>query len=149
MFRKKERTPAQQASRAQMGIFARLAGCAYLIYVLYKLLSLPASERPNQTLTVLIAIVLIGGSAFIIAITVRDFLIDLKSGRYKQGSYESEESEGDAKNGETEDVTDTDTMSGAEDESDEAAASEVGADEQPALPENSSGEEDGKDAGDK
>ena len=99
----KERTPAQKAQRAQLGIFARLAGCAYLIYIMVKILRTPGEEANTSTVTI-IAIIMLVLSVFVIAITLREFYFGLKSGRYKAATYYEEEAEEYLRRKESEDV---------------------------------------------
>ena len=86
----KERTPAQKAQRAQLGIFARLAGCGYLIYIMVKMLRSP-SEDTSPVFMTIIAIVMLALSAFVIVITIREFFIGLKAGRYSAATYYEED----------------------------------------------------------
>jgi flagellar biosynthesis/type III secretory pathway M-ring protein FliF/YscJ len=86
----RERTPAQRAQRAQLGIFARLAGCGYLIYIMVKMLQTPSETMP-RTVVVIIAVVMLALSAFVIVITIREFIRGLQTGRYKAATYEEEE----------------------------------------------------------
>jgi hypothetical protein len=86
----RERTPAQKAQRAQLGIVARLAGCGYLIYIMVKMLQTP-SETMSRTVVIIIAAVMLTLSAFVIVITIREFILGLKTGRYKAATYEEED----------------------------------------------------------
>lgn len=90
MFRRndKERTPKQRAERAQMSIFARLAGCAYLIYIMVKLLRTPSETAPATQTTTIIAIIMIVLSIVVIGFTAIEFLRGLKTGVYKTSTYE-------------------------------------------------------------
>jgi len=86
MFRKSNQHPAD---RALTGIFVRLIGCAYLIYIIVKLIVAPAEDKPQPWLTALILVVLIGLSAVVIGMTIHEFITGLKTGRYKRSSYPS------------------------------------------------------------
>lgn len=92
MFKRdSQRTPKQKAERAQMSIFARLAGCAYLIYMMTKILRTPTDQLPNPQISTLIAIGLIILSIVVIGFTISEFVKGLKSGRYKANTYEQAE----------------------------------------------------------
>ena len=82
------RTPSQQAQRAQLGIVARLAGCGYLIYIMVKILRTPSDSTSPMFMTI-IAIVMVALSIFVIIITIREFFIGMKIGRYKAETYEA------------------------------------------------------------
>jgi hypothetical protein len=90
---KKERTPKEKADRAQKGMIARLAGCAYLIYVVYQLLksTFNKEETPDSTWVIVIAIVLFVLAAVVITITVIDFFRCWKQGMFRASTYEDDE----------------------------------------------------------
>jgi len=92
-FKKRERTAREKANKAQMGVFARLIGCAYLIYLMITLLktSGDATDGLNPTLKIAIAVVMLAISVFIISVTVIEFIRNLKSGYYKENTYFSPE----------------------------------------------------------
>ena len=93
LFKKREKTAREKANKAQMGIFARLIGCAYLIYVMITLLrsSGDSADGMSQTLKITIAVIMLAASAFVIVITVLDFIRNLKYGAYKESTYFSPE----------------------------------------------------------
>ncbi len=84
-----QRTPKQKAERAMLGIFARLAGCGYLIYIMVKLLTTPSED--STTLTTVIAIVMLALSVIIIGMTIKDLIDGIKTGRFKASTYEEAE----------------------------------------------------------
>ena len=83
-----QRTPQEKAQRAKMSIFARLAGCAYLIYIIYQLLTTPQQGTMDTKTTTIISIVLMVLTVGVIAITVYDFFRGLKSGLFNAATYE-------------------------------------------------------------
>lgn len=83
-----QRTPKQKADRASMGIFVRLVGCAYLVYIMIKLLTSP--EAPSTTMFV-IAIILLILSIVVIAITITDFVRGIRERRFSPSTYEDQE----------------------------------------------------------
>ena len=88
MFNKnKERTPAQEAERSLLGVVARLAGCAYLVYVIIKLFKEPDLTSGRIAL---IGVLIVAGLA-VIAMTVIDFISKLKVGMFKPETYYTEE----------------------------------------------------------
>ena len=120
-----------------MGIFVRLAGCGYLIYIMIKLMQTPSEDAAMSPTTVtIIAVVMIALSVFVIAITIREFFIGLKNGQYKTATYEeadlndylksraAEESQADAdpkriSEGSEDDDGDSENIDDAEDEDDD------------------------------
>ena len=105
----KQRSPSQKAQRAQLGIFVRLAGCGYLIYIMVKLLQTPSEDAAMSPTTVtIIAVVMIALSVFIIAITIREFIFGLKNGHYKTASYEEADLNDYLNNRAAEDQSDVD-----------------------------------------
>lgn len=88
--RNKERTPKQKAEKAQLNIFARLAGCGFLIYYTVQILKTPKDDIPGTT-AVVIAIVFMVLAAFVIGMTIVDLVRGVQTGRYKASTYEDEE----------------------------------------------------------
>lgn len=89
MFRRDiERTPKQKAERAMMNIFARLAGCAFLIYFLVQLLTMPEADRPGEGTTIIISTILVVLAIAVILMTVIDLISGIKKGRFKAATYE-------------------------------------------------------------
>lgn len=86
--KKKERTAKEQANRAQMNVFARLGGCVFLIYFVVQLLGMSEEDGgPSATLKIIIAIVFIGATVAIAAVTGVDFYRSYKAGVYDERSY--------------------------------------------------------------
>jgi hypothetical protein len=90
MFKKDyERTPQERAQRSMFSIVARLGGCAYLIYIIYQLLTNPPQESsPGPTGVIIITIVLIVAAVAVIAITVLDLIHAVKNRRFSASTYE-------------------------------------------------------------
>jgi hypothetical protein len=92
MFKRNvHRTPRQKAERAQMNVFARLAGCGFLVYYVVKLIQTPKEETPGTAIATIVLIVLFVLGTAIIAITLLDFIRGIKSGHYKASTYEEED----------------------------------------------------------
>lgn len=92
MFNRNEhRTPSQRAQKAIMNIIARLAGCAFLIYFVVKLLMTPTEETPGTTTATIMAIVLLVLAAVVIGMTVFDLMRGLKSNRFSASTYEEQD----------------------------------------------------------
>ncbi|SHH65273.1 hypothetical protein SAMN02745823_00632 [Sporobacter termitidis DSM 10068] len=91
MFKKDyERTPQEKAQRAKLSVFARLGGCAYLIYILVQLLKTPPAEIPDSPWTVAIAVVLMVLAGVVIVITILELIRSLKAGLFNAEAYEEE-----------------------------------------------------------
>jgi hypothetical protein len=88
MFNRKPkmRTSAEKARRSQLNVFARLAGCAYLIYIIVQMLS-GESEGMSDTVRITVAVVFMVLTAVIVTVTVVDFIKNLMAGAYKEGFY--------------------------------------------------------------
>ena len=69
----------------KMGIFARLAGCAYLIYIMIKLLK---PDNAANTDGDNIAIVMIVLAVVVIGITIYDLVRALKNGVFNASTYD-------------------------------------------------------------
>lgn len=94
MFKKdRQRTPQEKAQRAKMSIFARLAGCAYLIYILVQMLQTPREQMPGTSWPIIVAIVLIVLAAGVVALTIWDLFRGLKLGIFKAETYEAQAGE--------------------------------------------------------
>jgi hypothetical protein len=94
MFKKDyQRTPQEKAQRAKMSVFARLAGCAYLAYVIVQMLKTPREEMPGTTGPIIVAIILIVLGAGVVALTVWDLIRGLKMGIFKAETYEEQAGE--------------------------------------------------------
>jgi hypothetical protein len=80
------RTSAEKARRSQLNVFARLAGCAYLIYIIAQLFK---SDYPGMsgTMRITIAVVFVVLTAALVAVTVVDFIKNLMAGSYKADFY--------------------------------------------------------------
>ena len=93
MLRKPPKTPSEKANRATLRIIARLAGCAYLIYILYQLIKNTNTEDSGMSLPVVIIIsaVIIIISVILIVLTVMDFVSGLKNHDYSMHKYYQEE----------------------------------------------------------
>lgn len=87
-FQKRPKTSQQKAQKAQMGILARLIGCGYLIYVVVKLLGTSSEDDTmSPTIKLVIAIFFLIAAAFVIFITVQEFIRNWRSGFYRTTSY--------------------------------------------------------------
>jgi hypothetical protein len=88
MFNRKPkmRTSAEKARRSQLNVFARLAGCAYLIYIIVQLLG-DEFDGLSHTARITISVVFIVLTAAVVTVTVMDFIKNLMSGAYKEGFY--------------------------------------------------------------
>lgn len=86
--RNASRTPKQKSEKAVMNIIVRLGGCAFLVYFVVQLLSLPKEEKPDATTATILAVVLLVLSAGVIVMTIIDLLNGLKDGRFKTATYE-------------------------------------------------------------
>jgi hypothetical protein len=94
MFKKDyQRTHQEKAQRAKMSIFARMAGCAYLAYVIVQMLKTPREEMPGTSWPIIVAIVLIVLAAGVVALTVWDLIRRLKMGIFKAETYEAQTGE--------------------------------------------------------
>lgn len=93
MFKKRERTPQQQASRAQKGIFVRLIGCGYLIYLMVTLINTAREESSTSSSTwkYVVAGIMIVLSVAVIAVTLFSAYKSWKSGMFKANTYYSAE----------------------------------------------------------
>ena len=93
LFRKREKTAREKANKAQMGIFARLIGCGYLIYLMVNLINSPSdgSDGMSPTTKTVIAVVMLTISVVIVAFTLFEFVRNLKAGYYKESTYFSPE----------------------------------------------------------
>ena len=88
-----ERTPAEKARRNTFGAIARLGACAYLAYIIYKLIRMSASGESGMPTPVVIAITAVLGIAavFLIAVTVRNFLTGVKNQEFSMHKYYQDE----------------------------------------------------------
>ncbi len=93
MLRKPPKTPSEKANRATLRIIARLAGCAYLLYILYQLIKNTNTEDSGMSMPVVIIIsaVIIIVSLILIVLTVMDFINGLKNHDYSMHKYYQEE----------------------------------------------------------
>lgn len=81
-------TAAQRANKAVMNIVARLGGCGLLVYFIYKVLTVPPEERPDPTVTTIIAIAFVVVGIVLLFMTISDLVSGLKTGRFKASTYE-------------------------------------------------------------
>jgi hypothetical protein len=68
-----------------MGVFARLAGCAFLIYTVYQLFS--TDTDLSESLKYIIAGAMLLLAAVVIGLTVWDFYRNLRAGTYSEATY--------------------------------------------------------------
>ena len=88
LFKKRPKTSQQKAQKAQLGILARILGCAYLIYIVYQMFQqAPEDETINYTLKIAIGVIFIAAAAFLLIITAFEFVRNYKSGFYKAEAY--------------------------------------------------------------
>ena len=78
----------QRADKAKLNIVARLGGSGLLIYFVVQMMTMPAEERPDATTTTIVSVIFLLLSAFVIFLTVQDFIIGIKTGRFKASTYE-------------------------------------------------------------
>jgi hypothetical protein len=91
MFKRKPkmRTSAEKARRSQMNVFARLAGCAYLVYIIAQLVR-DDTGGMSRGLRLAIAAVFGVPGAVIIGVTVVDFIKNFRAGMYKPSFYKDD-----------------------------------------------------------
>lgn len=132
MFKRKEKshTPRQKAQKAQLGIAARLGGCALLISFVVKLLRMsPEDGGPSMTVKVVVAVVFVGATIAIVTMTALDFYRSWKLGMYNEGTYLTPEDIAEAealkaRDGELDEPADDESDTDDEGEPDEAAPAE-------------------------
>jgi len=88
LFKPKPKTSKEKAQKAQFGIFARLVGCAYLVYIIVKLLQTSDEDEVlNETLKIIILIVFSLAAVAIVTVTIIEFIRSLRAGYYKADAY--------------------------------------------------------------
>ena len=131
LFNRREKTAREKANKAQLGILARLLGCAYLIYLVITMLrSSTENDGLNPTMKIVIAALMLTASVVIVIFTLLEFLRNVKSGFYKEDAYLSPEEraayeaerESDTTDGET-DVVDVEYSEVSEQNGDNLAPS--------------------------
>ncbi|MCL2226786.1 MAG: hypothetical protein FWB97_04050 [Oscillospiraceae bacterium] len=94
LFKKKEkpRTSQQKAQRAQMRMFARLAGCAFLVFTIYEIATTPTTGDGaiNPTLRIAVIIGFSCAAAFLAIASVVELVQKVRSGVYNAASYDDD-----------------------------------------------------------
>ncbi len=93
MRKNEPKTPGEKARRATLGIIARLGGCAYLAYIIYKLIKMSVEGTSGMSPAVVIATTVVMGLAAVvlIAFTIRDFFTGVKNQDYSMHKYYQDE----------------------------------------------------------
>jgi len=93
-FKKKEdASPSERATRSLLGIIARLGACAYLIYIVVKLVKNAAEgvEGVPMPLAIISAVVLGVAALFFAVITVMQFFRGVQNQDYSMHKYYAED----------------------------------------------------------
>lgn len=90
---KEKMEPAARARRSLLSMIARLGACAYLIYIVVKLVkeSMAGVEGVSQPLAVITAVVLGVAAAFFAVITLMQFFRGIKNEDYSMHKYYAED----------------------------------------------------------
>jgi len=83
----KPKTSQQKAQKAQMGIFARLVGCGWLIYIITQIIR---EDGMNPTLRLAVVIGFSCAAAFLGIASIVELVRNIKSGVYSASSYEDD-----------------------------------------------------------
>ena len=90
-FKKKPETSQKKAQKAQMHILVRIIGCGWLVYIVYQILTTPIEDSGmSVTLRNIIVVFFLCASAFILVLTVRELIQNLKSGYYKTSAHKDD-----------------------------------------------------------
>ena len=86
-------SPREKARTAIMGIIARLAGCAYLVYIIFKIVRDAGGDDTGMSPTAAYIICGLMGLAtlFVLYLTIRDFTEGIKEHRFDSDRYYDEE----------------------------------------------------------
>lgn len=82
-----ERTPAQQATRATLGVIARLGCAIYILTFIYKIWTSP----DRGTAGTIIGIVMLVADLVLLVLTIIDTVRMYKNGAFKEEHYYTEE----------------------------------------------------------
>lgn len=95
MRKNEPKTPSEKARRATLGIIARLGGCVYLAYIIYKLIKMSVEGTSGMSPAVVIATTVVMGLAAVVLIvfTIRDFFTGVKNQDYSMHKYYQDELE--------------------------------------------------------
>jgi len=93
-FRKEEnQSPREKARTATMGIVARLGGCAYLIYIMMKLIRSARSGESGMSPTTAYVIVgvMLAATLVVLLLTISDFMRGMREHQFDSQRYYDEE----------------------------------------------------------
>ena len=91
-FGKRPKSAQQKAQRAQFRALAQVLCCIYLIfYVIIPMVeSLPDDDGVSPTLKMILIVVFSIATVLLMFLTVRDFIVNIKTGKYKAEAYTSD-----------------------------------------------------------